>query len=280
MVDCIAFPREALLAPVIATGRGGSGTRLLSSILHDMGIFLGNSLNVSMDSTEWVDSIYTISVDLLSSAPPEISATARQRILLETAYGILQEGMASGAWHIGRPWGWKLPETMLMMPEVFSTFTHARLIHLVRHPVHACLRRTHMTSRANNPVGSAVLAEAYRSMGWNPLQVHAHEPHIHNAVSWLYQVKRMVEFGRNELTPDRYMEIKYEDICHNVAFCSKNIANFLNLEVEIHAASFDVDAGRIQQWRGPDTRIDEVWEICGAMATRLGYEPISGNDRL
>jgi hypothetical protein len=55
-------------APIILTGRGGSGTRLLSDIASASGVFLGNDLNVSSDSVEWVDLIYKIVIGKMSGA--------------------------------------------------------------------------------------------------------------------------------------------------------------------------------------------------------------------
>ena len=49
--------------PVILIGRGGGGTRLLSEMVQSLGFFLGNQLNVSCDSVEWVDKFYELAIE-------------------------------------------------------------------------------------------------------------------------------------------------------------------------------------------------------------------------
>ena len=48
---------------LLFVGRGGSGTRLLSQLAVDAGIFVGNKVNKSGDSLEWVDLIYKMVVE-------------------------------------------------------------------------------------------------------------------------------------------------------------------------------------------------------------------------
>src|SRR5438105_15484142 len=50
-------------AVAIFTGRGGSGTRLLSQLSTDAGVFLGNEVNRSGESVEWVDLVYRMGVE-------------------------------------------------------------------------------------------------------------------------------------------------------------------------------------------------------------------------
>jgi hypothetical protein len=49
--------------PVILLGRGGSGTRLLAQLALSVGVFLGNELNASHDSVEWVETLYDLAVE-------------------------------------------------------------------------------------------------------------------------------------------------------------------------------------------------------------------------
>jgi len=261
-----------LRAPVIATGRGGSGTRLLSSMLADAGVFLGNELNVSMDSTEWVELIYSTSIQQLLSGSAQ--DTVWQQALLDKANHILTRGAESGVWKPDQPWGWKLPETMLILPQLFGIFDNARLIHLVRHPVDTCLRRTHITSRTNNPVGMAVLTAAYADLGWPPSRIHDDPEYIHNAVSWRYQVGRVASFARHAIPADCYLEVKYEDMCREPNASSCIIAGFLGLRAKPHCSDVHIDTARMRQWQKRDGRIDEVWDICEPVARMIGYAPV------
>jgi len=256
-------------SPVIATGRGGSGTRLLSVLLQSLNIFTGNKLNRTEDSLEWVSIIYKIAIERFQLKPEQSENHWRWQ-LRETAAEIL----AAGDWDGERPWGWKLPETMLILPIVFDSFCKGKLIHLVRHPVDTSLRRTHMTSRAGNLVGKSVLEAAYSKLGWDQKRISSDPDYLRNAASWLYQVGEATRYGQEELGPDRYIEIRYEDICIDPGAAQKSLARFLEVDIEPQPLEMEIDPSRRREWKSPDARADEVWDICGEVAMQLGYKPI------
>ena len=74
--------------PVVAIGRGGSGTRLLSLALQEHGIFLGNQLNESHDSTEWVDLIYKLAIEKLTNKLPSSPIWQQLTLRAESILGI------------------------------------------------------------------------------------------------------------------------------------------------------------------------------------------------
>jgi sulfotransferase family protein len=195
------MPLEAIDAPILLTGRGGSGTRLLSQLAAEAGIFTGNHVNRSGDSTEWVDLIYRMVVEVArdrdlpsgSRYRREIRARA-ERILGRTP------PRESGLW------GLKLPEVMLVLPLLIDAFPHAKVVHLTRHPVSSSLRRTHMTSRLGNPVGAASLPAAYRYSDRDPTQIEGDAPYLHNAYAWNFQVTRVVRYARDALDEVRYLD--------------------------------------------------------------------------
>ncbi len=256
-------------SPVIATGRGGSGTRLLSAILQSLGLFTGNRLNHSQDSIEWVNILYKIAIEQHDSNSSTIG-DRRCMDLQETAAQVLQEAN----WDGKQPWGWKLPETMLVLPVVFDSFRDGKLIHIVRHPVDTSLRRTHITSRAGNPVGSSVLEASYKRLGWEQDRITSDPDYLRNAASWLYQVGDAMRYGREKLGPDRYLEVKYEDICVDPIAVQKYLARFLGVDSGSQPLAIEIDPSRRRHWQAPDTRADEVWDICGQIAMQLGYRPI------
>ena len=57
---------DVVLSPVILTGRGGSGTRMLSSLASTSNVFIGNQLNASGDSIEWAELLYDMSIQKLN----------------------------------------------------------------------------------------------------------------------------------------------------------------------------------------------------------------------
>ena len=217
-------------APVIVTGRGGSGTRLISGIVQQCGVFLGNRLNKSEDSLEWVDTIRPIAVEKHSAGPtPSAERSAHWHGLLGvTAMRIRSDGgLADDA-----EWGFKLPEAMLIMPELLAAFPAARLVHLVRHPVTSSLRRTHVTSRTDNSVGETVCASAYRAIGREVRLIDSDPDWRRNAITWVYQVDPVARLGRT-LGPDRYLEIRFEDLCDDPAGTTRRVREFLGVAGQV-----------------------------------------------
>ena len=117
--DVKRLSREVLSRPVVATGRGGSGSRLLSLALQEHDVFLGNGLNKSGDSTEWVDLIYTLAIRKLTGK------LSTGNHWLQELVACAENILAKGQWEQTQPWGWKLPETMLFVPEVADAFPGA-----------------------------------------------------------------------------------------------------------------------------------------------------------
>lgn len=261
--------------PIIATGRGGSGTRLLSILLQNFNIFLGEKTGGTEDSLEWVNLLYRIAIESNSGQIPSDDVRAHWRFLLrETAADTLD----NGNWDGHQPWGWKLPETMMCLPEIFDAFGQCKLIHIIRHPVDTSLRRTHMTSRSNNVMGKTVLNAAYAQLGWDQKNMHSDPDYIRNAASWNYQVGNVALFGREVLGPQNYLEVRYEDICDNPARVSSSLAEFLGISPASEPIKIEIEQNRRSAWSLPDPRIDEVWDICREVALNLGYQAIDNRN--
>lgn len=245
--------------PLIFTGRGGSGTRLLADAVISQGIDLGTRLNASSDSIQWADLLYEMALSALKgystpwSGSWSVELHHRARCL-----------------SMDRPfpqtWGFKLPEAMLVLEPLLKAWPECRVVHLVRHPLDTCLRRTHMTSRITNPVGKALLEQAYRTLG----RLHPPEddpPHLRNAVSWWYQLREMQRV--RECYSARIIELRFEDLCDH----PERITHKLMRELDLPSRPFalEVDSSRRRRWSPGDERIGEVWELCGPLAETYGY---------
>jgi len=251
--------------PIIASGRGGSGTRLLSELLQSLGVFLGNRLNVSGDSVEWVALSYKIAANHTSES---LKPGLWRHHMQANATKILKEHQWDGV----QNWGWKLPEIMLILPEVIDAFNQSRFIHFVRHPVDCSLRRSHMTSRIDNFVGSEVLEAAYKKLNWSAERIQSDPQYLRNAASWLYQVNRASEYGRNLLNSKNYHVIRYEDLCTNQEQEILRLADFLKTKIPTGFKGVNIDARRQKTWSPSDSRAEEVWDICGELALEFGYQ--------
>ena len=257
--------------PVILVGRGGSGTRLLSQLVFSTGVFLGNELNVSFDSEEWIEDIYNLAIRTMSTTGIESESDEERywiRRLRKRAATILRNAGR-------RPedcWGWKLPETILILPLVLKAFPNAYVIHFVRHPLTSSWRRTHMTSRLDNPIGRAVLPAAYQAYGFELEKIECDEPYFHNLITWTYQVQQAYEILGNRARPDRILHLRYEDICDNPADVQDRVVDFLGLTPPKIDCAIKINPERINELPDYDPNIEKAWLICGEVASRFGYE--------
>ena len=253
---------------LLLIGRGGSGTRLLSELAADAEIFIGNKLNKSGDSMEWVDLIYKMVVETgRRCALP--SGSRYRREIHEAAERILAAAPSD------RParWGLKLPETMLVLPLLLDAFPKAKVVHLTRHPVSSSLRRTHKTSRLGNRVGDVALPAAYVFAGRDTREIATDELFLHNAYSWNYQVSRVVSYARRQLRESQYLEVKYEHVCDDPNTAFRAAETFFGQKERGDSTTVSVDLSRTGTWDPDDSRVHTIWEICGETAAAIGYGP-------
>jgi hypothetical protein len=192
----------ALCGPIVLLCRGGGGSRLLSVMAADAGIFIGRDLNVSGDTMEMVPAIYKGVLAKYRSRIDERAVVVRE--LRAAALAMLR-----GAGGPPGVWGFKLPESMLLIEEIAEAFPGARFVHLVRDPLTTCLRRSHMTARLDNEIGRATLPVAYRYCGREPSAIFDESPAHHMAVSTLYQIESALTFTRT-LSRWRHLHIRFE----------------------------------------------------------------------
>ena len=264
-------PSDALAhsQPVILLGRGGSGTRLLAQLALSIGTFLGNELNASHDSVEWLETLYDLAVEAVTAGV--MSGSARDLYWHRRLRRRASEILASGRCDPTSLWGWKLPETMLILPQALRAFPRARVVHLVRHPMTSALRRTHMTSRLDNPVGRAVLPAAYRACGLEPDNLERDEPYIHNAATWAYQVGGVLDTLRSMSLTEGWLQFRYEEICTDSAEAQKRLTAFLGTAAPITGPP-EIDVSRTGDLRADNGKTERIWSICGGLALELGYK--------
>jgi hypothetical protein len=201
-------PRQApdprVDAPIILLARGGGGSRLLSVLAQDAGVHLGASTNVSGDALGMVPATYGLVLSRFryqaAGLLPELVEELRGRAAAE----LLPEDP-------DRPWGYKLPESLLILEQIDQAFPGARYVHLLRDPLATCLRRTHMTARFDNQVGQASLLAAYRHLGLGVGRLATDSPAMHMAATTLHQLDTALAWTR-QLPPERLLELRFEDV--------------------------------------------------------------------
>lgn len=249
--------------PVLLLGTGGGGTRVLAEAAARSGVVLGTRVNESFDSVEWAPLVYDL---VLEAGPIEAlprGGHARQAIA-QTAEAIYARWARPQA-----RWGLKLPELMLVLPLFLDAFPAAQVVLLTRHPLGAALRRTHLTTQPEHPIGRLVLTAAYRDAGLDPARARRDPVHRRNALAWRFQVGRVWR----ELAPlfpaGRALHLRLEDFAGEPASTAASLASFLGTLPPRELVA--VEAERIAH-DSRDSRAREVRELCGALAAELGYE--------
>lgn len=218
--------------PVVIGGVGGSGTRLVASIVERLGVFIGRDLNASFDNLwftllfrrpRWyrdvsrIDDSHEIArllawfedamrgelrhsrelVAALDAAVEELIAQGLDRDFVEERR---RRFLAWGRWSMpdAASWGWKEPNAHIYLEPLARHFTqHLRYIHVIRHGVEVA-RRTNRLQVVN--------------WGWlfgirpapGPLAAERDPATYHQAIDyWIAANSRVMSIGP-ELLGDRF----------------------------------------------------------------------------
>jgi len=247
--------------PLVIISRGHSGTRVLTWMCAHLGFQLGTSENKRSADT---DKRFTNCIKKLAAHTRTLryDDAIRPRDLRR-----FQSAVWNYHQRLGAPpsrWGWKFPETYLMVPLVARTFPHARFLHLVRDGRDIAFK-SHLTDRTDNPVGRGILADC------DALDL---PHHLQAALSWEYQV-RHYESIQSSLPAGRVLDLRFEDLCLNPFDTAEQVCRFLDVPMTENCRRYlasEVDAGKVAQYRNesPD-QVREVEERIGSTLRYLGY---------
>lgn len=254
--------------PTICIGRGFGGTRFTSMMVQDLGVFIGSGAGVNgcEDSMAWQLLVYKMVHETAGKLNFPVGRQYRQEIL-----DMARTVLASAPVSPGTPWGMKLPEITLVVPFFVDAFPKARFIHLIRHPLASSFRSPHHTSKPDDVLGKSALPGAYLFAGRDVQHMVSDPAWLVNAISWQHQVTRAACYGRALLGPERYLEVRFEDIRADAEAEFAKVERFLGLSRKRWHSSAVYDTKRAIEVASDDPRIEKVWEICGSTAAMLGY---------
>ena len=178
-------------------------------------------------------------------------------------------------------WGYKLPETLLILDDVADAFPSARFVHLVRDPLDTCLRRTHMTARYDNQIGQAALLAAYRAHGRTVEDMLRDPPALHMAYTTLHQLDYALDWT-HRLPAERLLRIRFEDLLENPQAELERLRHWLRarraeaMPVEREpdiCAAIDHSRARNPGIVFPQELQEEVARVLAPLRRRLGYLP-------
>lgn len=193
--------------PIVVGGNGHSGTRLFAEILMQCGINMGIAgisyakksidLNVRGMMNRWMKPY------LLGLTDEEASKMQRQfarriRLLLPFRSG---------------PWGFKNPRAMFLLPMYCEMFQDLHYIHVIRDGRDLCFGNPFVHSPA---YWSFVTEEESKTLSAEERMIKF----------WGASNRRVQAFGREKLR-ERYLEIRFEDICDHPEKEIKRIVQFI-----------------------------------------------------
>ena len=204
-----AFGR--LPGPVVVFNKSHSGSRLLAELIEESGIFMGAHQNESRDSLDMLGLVE----DLVLRYYPDYSSLwdgrlAGDRALSKFARNVVESHLQGCP--EGRAWGWKLCETAFILPVVDYLFPRARYIHLIRDGRDVAFSDHHAPDK---PFWKKIYFNTDKIVGWQDLALtwkdYGRRSPIYNALHWANSVLVGRTYG--QMLRDRYLEIRYEDLC-------------------------------------------------------------------
>lgn len=213
--------------PVVVFNKSHSGSRLLALLLLQQSVFMGGQLNESLDSlpllklVEWIVAREYPSFAMLRR-PDEWPQD------LQNLIGAVLDAHLAG-WERGQPWGWKLCETVYVLPLVAALFPDARFVHLIRDGRDVAFS-DHVSPEL--PFWRKVYfgTDAIRSWRGMPLDnpAYVRKSHLYNAQHW----QESVTLGRHYgvMLGPSYHEIYYEQLCATPFEEGRKLMVFLGLK--------------------------------------------------
>ena len=255
--------------------RGHSGGRLLCETFIRNGIEMGEVSPERKDTSWFADTNPDVHRLVMNSfrypaLPLEEQAEWRRRT--RECVEVYARNQIRGP----GPFGWKMGFTLFMMPMVLDAFPSARAVHLIRDGRDVMLSRLNARMRLQMPLNRLVVFGDERANTWHGAPLDADTVEAHRTELEMQHWVTAVTFGlRGRAYGERYLEVRYEDLCADpIAQCA-DIFAFLDLpflpETEAWLAK-SVHRARIGKWRHlPRAEIAAALAIGADLLQSLGY---------
>lgn len=247
--------RPPVPGPCVIGATGGSGTRVIASVVRSAGMFIGTKLNAYEDAVEfgsfsdrWINTY----VGAGQSPPAEVTRS------MAADLGEVVASHCSTMPADARCWGWKEPRSIYLLPFLDQEFPDLRFLHVVRDGRDMALSTNQQQLMKHGP---AVLE---RRVSWRrPLRSIA----LWNRVNLM-----AADYGERALGA-RYLLVRFEDLCADPVRTIGRIYDFFGLDAEAAAAAGEVKPpGGLGRWRERRKGSVEALERQGQPALgRFGY---------
>lgn len=278
---------SSLKSPVVVFCKSHSGSRLLAQLIEGAGVYMGARQNESSDSLDLLRLVQHLVEGYYPDFGPLWNSGGRNIDLSSTAT-LVREVFADHLQGLGSPetrWGWKLCEALYVLPVIDFLFPNARYIHLIRdgRDVAFCNHTPPDTPFWKKVYFNTDRVEVWRKYRLNYQDYHRHS-HLFNAMHWVNSVSVARNYGA--MLRNRYLEVRYEDLCNDFASQSERILAHIGvsdnsaivkqLEPSVYAGS--IGKHRLQK----RSKLREVLQIEKNLLLELGYldtDPFKGPSR-
>ena len=256
--------------------RGHSGGRILCEAFIRNGIDMGRVASDRKD-TDWFSPVDNPAVRRLVEGAfqyldlPAIEQRSWQRETDACIGDYVRDEIRSRG-----PFGWKMGVTLFMMPMVLDAFPQARVIHLIRDGRDVMLSRLDARMDFSARLNRLVVFGDPDIDRWRGRPLTAETVAAHRNEIEMRHWVTAVEFGlRCRVYGDRYLEVRYEDICRSPVSEVERIFDFLQLPFRADARDWfrqSVSIGRIGKWRSlPAGELAPALAVGADLLKRLGY---------
>lgn len=268
------LPSCPLPGPLIIGGTGGSGTRAVAGVVRRAGLWIGDNLNVSLDavdfglySNRWIDFFLERTDHWRRSLSDDDGTAMRAELvpLLERHLAPLAAGEQPGRW---TAWGWKEPRSMYLLPLWDSLFPSLRFLHLVRDGRDMALSANQNQLRKH---GVAMLGTGL-----------AEQPEAVRSIALWSRVNVMVAKFAARRLGNRYLRIRFEDLCRDPAVIVAQVLAFANVRADPRALAAEIihPPASLGRWRRCDPQLlAALHREAQATLTTFGY-PVPWRARL
>ncbi len=216
--------------PIVVFNKSHSGSRLLAKVLAAAGVFMGAHRNESEDSLDMFDLVQHLVLEYY----PDYTSLWRpggiaDPVLPDLIRDVVRRHL-EGFDRIGHsPWGWKLCETTYTIPVIDFLFPGAKFIHLIRDGRDVAFCDHHGPTE---PFWKKIYFDTPHIASWcgHQLTGRAYQtrPYIYNAQHWLNSVRVGRRYGA--MLRERYLEVRYEDLCTNFAATAQRVLAFAGVK--------------------------------------------------
>lgn len=287
-----------IIGPIGIGGVGGSGTRVVAEILMTFGFYMGNDLNRPKDNllytllfkrpkwfiknfknkSEIENGITLFHKLMLSIGTPSLpeSVYLLKAVVSMARYGHNADGKGNGSWYLERlkravskqdsinpahiGWGWKEPNTHLLVENFTEHFQDFKYVHTIRHGLDMAF--------SNNQ---------QQLYNWGPLfgvsvpVSRTDEPKA-SLKYWVRANNQVIQAGKR-LGEERFLLMDFDDLCSFPNREIDRLVNFLGIKVNKDVFESVLHLPKTPQTKGRYKLQDlgQFNEEDLSMLTHLGY---------